>query len=226
MILAIIATNAGSNSLPVGADSSGLFPKYINIVRGQVICALLAPLCVPWKIIASASSFLTFLGSYTVFLMPICGIMVVDYWIVRSGNLHVPSLYNKQRGHPYTYYRGWNARALAAWIAGVAFTIHGIAGSLDPAAVNEASKNMYKLGFLLSFLMGALVYYVLSKIWPMTVYPTDTSGEFPTGAFEAMSLSEGFLLNESVDGIKGTLRLDAVAIINYTLNEESLSEKY
>lgn len=173
MILAIIATNAGSNSLLVGADSSGLFPKYINIVRGQVICAVLAPLCVPWKIIASASSFLTFLGSYTVFLMPICGIMVVDYWIVRNGNLHVPSLYNKQPRRPYTYCKGWNTRALTARIAGVAFTIHGIAGSLDPTAVNEASKNMYKLGFLLSLLMGALVYYVLSRLWPMTVYPTD-----------------------------------------------------
>jgi NCS1 family nucleobase:cation symporter-1 len=74
MILAIIATNAGSNSLPVGADSSGLFPRYLNIVRGQVICALLAPLLVPWKIIANAQSFLTFLGSYTVFLMPTVGV--------------------------------------------------------------------------------------------------------------------------------------------------------
>lgn len=78
MILAIIATNAGSNSLPVGADTSGLWPRYINIVRGQVICALLAPLCVPWKIIASASSFLTFLGSYTVFLMPTCGVSSIS----------------------------------------------------------------------------------------------------------------------------------------------------
>lgn len=73
-MLAVIATNAGSNSLPVGADITGLWPKYINIVRGQVFCAMMAPLCVPWKIIASAKSFLTFLGSYTVFLMPICGV--------------------------------------------------------------------------------------------------------------------------------------------------------
>lgn len=222
MILAIIATNAGSNSLPVGADSSGLFPKYINIVRGQVICALLAPLCVPWKIIASASSFLTFLGSYTVFLMPICGIMVVDYWIVRNGNLHVPSLYTKQPGRPYTYYEGWNPRALAAWVAGVAFTIHGIAGSLDPTAVNEASKNMYKLGFLLSFLMGALVYYVLSRGWPTAVYPTDSLDEFPT-AFEAMTLSEGFLPDESVEGIKGVLH--ATIALDHTVYVDAHSGK-
>lgn len=222
MLLAIIATNAGTNSLPVGADSSGLFPKYINIVRGQVICALLAPLCVPWKIIASASSFLTFLGSYTVFLMPICGIMMVDYWVVRKGNLHVPSLYNRQPGHPYTYYKGWNPRALAAWVAGVAFTVHGIAGSLESTAVNQASKNMYKLGFILSFLMGSLVYYLCSLIWPMQVYPEDNAAEFPVG-FEAMAPSEGFLPGESVESITGVL--DAVIVEVRTPGMESVVEK-
>lgn len=223
MVLAIIATNAGSNSLPVGADSSGLFPKYINIVRGQVMCALLAPLCVPWKIIASATSFLTFLGSYTVFLMPICGIMVVDYWVVRKGNLHVPSLYNKESDHPYTYYKGWNFRALTAWVAGVAFTVHGIAGSLSPTAVNEASKNMYKLGFILSFLMGSLVYYIASLVWPMPVYPADMSAECPSG-FEAMTPSSGFLPGESIESIRGVL--DASMVEEHIPKVESIDEKH
>jgi NCS1 family nucleobase:cation symporter-1 len=74
MMLAVIATNAGANALPVRADVSGLWPRWINIVRGQVICAFFAPLLVPWKIIANAQSFLVFLGSYTVFLMPTCGV--------------------------------------------------------------------------------------------------------------------------------------------------------
>lgn len=224
MILAIIATNAGSNSLPVGADSSGLFPRYINIVRGQVVCALLAPLCVPWKIIASATSFLTFLGSYTVFLMPICGVMVVDYWIVRKGNMHVPSLYDKQPGHPYTYFKGWNLRAIASWVAGVAFTVHGIAGSLDPTAVNEASKNIYKLGFILSFLMGASVYYVSSVIWPMSVYPTENYAETPTG-FEAMATSEGFFPGESIHSIRGILEAGIVEEIPEQLVVREKHEK-
>ncbi|KAF4871735.1 Allantoin permease [Colletotrichum siamense] len=204
MILAIIATNAGSNSLPVGADTSGLWPRYINIVRGQVICALLAPLCVPWKIISSASSFLTFLGSYTVFLMPTCGIMIVDYWMLRRGNFHVPSLYTKDAGSPYAYLNGWNLRAIAAWVAGVAFTVHGIAGSLDPNAVNQASKNMYKLGFLLSLTMGALVYYVACLIWPPPIYPEGSESEATMG-FEDMASSEGFFAGESVDTIRGVL---------------------
>ncbi|TEA12185.1 Allantoin permease [Colletotrichum sidae] len=204
MMLAIIATNAGSNSLPVGADGSGLWPRYINIVRGQVICALLAPFCVPWKIIASASSFLTFLGSYTVFLMPTCGIMIVDYWVTRRGNFHVPSLHTKAEGSPYAYCNGWNLRAVAAWIAGVAFTVHGIAGNLDPDAVDQASKNMYKLGFLLSLVMGSLVYYVLCLIWPVPVYPREHELEATSG-FEDMAATEGFFPGESVDTIRGVI---------------------
>ncbi|KAI1769353.1 putative allantoin permease [Hypoxylon sp. FL1150] len=194
MVIAVIA-NIGSNSLPVGADISGLLPKYINIVRGQIFCAIMAPLCVPWKIIANATTFLTFLGSYTV--------MVVDYWVIRRGNLHVTSLYTKAGGAPYTYYHGWNPRAVAAWVSGVAFTVHGISGSLNPGSVNDDSLKIYKLGLLLSFLMGCSVYYVLSLIWPPRVYPSaEPQGSL---AFEYMARSEGFFPGESVDSMRGVL---------------------
>ncbi|KAL3431355.1 permease for cytosine/purines, uracil, thiamine, allantoin-domain-containing protein [Aspergillus tetrazonus] len=209
MVLAIIATNAGTNSLPVGADLSGLLPRYINIVRGQVLCAVLAPLCVPWKIISSAQSFLTFLGSYTVFLMPTCGIMIVDYWIIRRGNFHVPSLYTKDPGTVYSYFHGWNLRAVAAWAGGVAFTVHGIAGSLgDGGAVGQGSKNMYKLGFLLSFGMGCLLYYVLTLFWPVRILErgfSDEDGGKGMG-FEEMAKCEGFLEGESVEAIRAGIR--------------------
>lgn len=183
---------------------TGIFPKWLTIVRGQCLCAALAPLLVPWKIIANASSFLTFLGSYTVFLMPICASMVVDYWLVRKGNFHVPSLYVTDPDAPYTYYIGWNPRMLAAWVCGVAFTVHGVAGSLNPGSVSAASTNMYKLGFLLSFLMGGLVYYVLSLIWPPKILPgdLDKSGK---PAFEQLAGNEGFFEHESVATITGVL---------------------
>ncbi|KAL3455511.1 permease for cytosine/purines, uracil, thiamine, allantoin-domain-containing protein [Aspergillus heterothallicus] len=200
MVLAILATNAGTNSLPAGADMSGLLPRYINIVRGQIICGLLGPLFFPWKIIANASSFLTFLSSYTVFLMPICGIMVVDYWLIRRGNLHVPSLYSREQGTPYVYWNGWNARAIAAWVAGTAFVIHGVAGKLDPGLTAQASKDMYSLGFLLSFGMAAGVYYVGCLVFPEGVYPVGK--EMTPTTWEFMAETEGFFEGESVDTVR------------------------
>jgi len=207
MMLAVLVTNAGSNSLPVGADLTGIFPRWLTIVRGQILCAVLAPLLVPWKIIASATSFLTFLGSYTVFLMPICACMVVDYWYARKGNLHVPSLYAYKPESPYFYYKGWNVRMLTAWVAGVAFTVHGVAGSLDPDSVSDVSKNMYKLGFLLSFCMGGLVYYVLCLIWPVKILPQGLERSL---AFEELAANEGFFEHENVGTITGVLEGEAV----------------
>lgn len=212
MVLAILATNAGTNSLPAGADMSGLLPRYINIVRGQIICGLLGPLFFPWKIIANAQSFLTFLSSYTVFLMPICGIMVVDYWFIRRGNIHIPSLYSREPGTPYTYWKGWNLRAIAAWVAGTAFVIHGVAGELKPELTSQASKNMYKIGFLLSFFMGSVVYFVGCLLFPVPVYPVDK--EDTPATWEYMADSEGFFDGETRD----TIRLGAGVVVGVKLD--------
>lgn len=215
MVLAILATNAGTNSLPAGADMSGLLPRYISIVRGQIICGLLGPLFFPWKIIANASSFLTFLSSYTVFLMPICGIMVVDYWIIRRGNLHIPSLYSREPGTPYTYWKGWNLRAIAAWVAGTAFVIHGVAGQLQPDLTGQTSKNMYKIGFLLSFIMGSAVYFAGCLLFPVPLYPLDK--EDTPATWEYMADSEGFFAGETRD----TIRLGTGVVVGVKLDGDA-----
>ena len=52
-VLATLGTNISANSLSAANDMTVLFPRYINIRRGQVICALLGgwALC-PWEILA------------------------------------------------------------------------------------------------------------------------------------------------------------------------------
>jgi nucleobase:cation symporter-1, NCS1 family len=73
-ILSVFASNFGANSIPFGADMTGLFPKYLTIRRGQILCAILGVAVVPWKLIASASAFISFLGSYNIFMAPLCAV--------------------------------------------------------------------------------------------------------------------------------------------------------
>jgi len=51
--LATIGTNISANSLSAGNDMAALCPRYINIRRGQIICAFLGgwALC-PWEVLA------------------------------------------------------------------------------------------------------------------------------------------------------------------------------
>lgn len=209
VMLAILVTNAGSNSLPVGADLTGIWPKWMTIIRGQILCAFLAPLLVPWKMISSANAFLTFLGSYPIFLVPVVVSMIIDYWYVRRGNIHVPSLYVTAEGAPYTYYKGWNLRILAAWICSVGSTIHGLAGAFDPSSVSDGSLKMYKLSFIISGGIGGLVYTATCLIWPPAILPrgVDRGSKLE---FEELAKDEGFLEGESIATINGIGYIDGV----------------
>ena len=94
-IVSTLGANISANSLSAGNDIAALYPRYINIRRGQVICAFLGGWAFyPWKILArwehlleiihqlttidSAPGFLSFVSGYTVFLGPIIGIMITD----------------------------------------------------------------------------------------------------------------------------------------------------
>ncbi|CAK7224026.1 hypothetical protein SBRCBS47491_005409 [Sporothrix bragantina] len=194
-ILAVVATNLAANALPVGSDLSGLFPRYFKIVRGQVLCAVLALATVPWKIVSSAASFLTFLGSYVCFLSPLVGIMVIDYFVIRKGNAHVPSLYNGSPSSPYWYTGGFNIRAFVAWAIGVAVVINGLAGSFHKN-YNVGSKHLYSLGLLLSFAVASLLYYIFNFIWPVAIYPAQHANAPKT--FEIMGATDGYFPEDEV----------------------------
>jgi NCS1 family nucleobase:cation symporter-1 len=126
----------------------------------------------------------------------------VDYFIVRKGNVHVPSLYNGHPTSPYWYQGGFNIRTFVAWAFGLAIVIHGLAGSFNPN-YNVNSKHMYSLGMLLSFATGATIYYVLNLIWPVRIYPIDHMDAPKTR--EYMAKMDGFFEDDAIVGTNVTV---------------------
>lgn len=52
-VLATLGTNISANSLSAANDMTALLPSYINIRRGQIICAIIGGWAlVPWEILA------------------------------------------------------------------------------------------------------------------------------------------------------------------------------
>ena len=60
MMLSYLVMNLTTNSMPFGSDLSAMFPRWMTIQRGQVLCTLLGIAIVPWKLLVSAQAFLTF----------------------------------------------------------------------------------------------------------------------------------------------------------------------
>ncbi|KZF19513.1 putative allantoin permease [Xylona heveae TC161] len=165
-MISILATNIAANMIPFGADSSMLWPKYLTITRGQAIVHLLGYAVCPWKIMYSASTFVTFLAGYGIFMGPVVAIMICEYYLVSRGNVFIPSLYiGNKNNENYWYKGGWNVQAFIAYIVAIALPFPGFVGTLGPK-VSTAAENLGHLGWCLSFVIAFVIYYLLNLVWP------------------------------------------------------------
>ncbi|KAF5871457.1 putative uracil permease protein [Botrytis fragariae] len=165
-MVSILGTNIAANMIPFGADSTMLFPRFLTIPRGQYVVEFLAFAICPWKILASASVFTTFLSGYGIFMASVVAIMVCDYYALTKGNVFIGHLYNGTKANKhYYYFHGWNVQAIIAYICGVALPFPGFVGTLG-ASVSQSATNLGRLGWLLSFSVSFVVYFALCKIWP------------------------------------------------------------
>ncbi|TFY52823.1 hypothetical protein EVJ58_g9795 [Rhodofomes roseus] len=165
-VLTTLGTNISANSLSAANDMTVLFPRYINIRRGQVLCALLGgwALC-PWEILATAEGFLTFINGYTVFLGPFAGIMVTDYWFLHKGKVDVPSMYRPHGRYRYTY--GFNWRAVLAILCSVPPLFPGWINSINTGIkVGSGAVHIFAFAWIFGFVVASTVYYTASMLFP------------------------------------------------------------
>lgn len=189
--MAALGANISANSLSAANDLMALFPRFVNIRRGQLICAILCWALVPWKILQSAGSFLNFMSAYAVFLGPIASIMVLDFWILHRRRYDTLALYRPMG--IYRYSGGVNWRAIIAFFVGVAPNMPGFINSINPKVDVGVGIHPYHFGWLLGFVGTGVVYLALSYIW----VPHETMIEhrvLPDDIYDAMG---------SVDEVSG-----------------------
>ncbi|KAF8890615.1 NCS1 nucleoside transporter family [Infundibulicybe gibba] len=164
-VLATLGTNISANSISAANDMTALFPRYINIRRGQVICAVIGgwALC-PWEILASAPGFLSFMSGYTVFLGPFAGIMVVDYWLIHKGNVDVPAMYDPNGR--YRYWKGINWRAAVALLLSVTPSLPGLIANINTNIKVGNVIHLFDIAWLFGFFSASGIYWVLSTLFP------------------------------------------------------------
>jgi nucleobase:cation symporter-1, NCS1 family len=130
-----------------GIDLAGIFPLYINIRRGAIITFVSAWICQPWQLVNKSTTFISVISSFSVFLAPLMGIMVADFYLIRHMKVKLSDLY-KLHGS-YQFYHGVNWRAFPAWIVGWAPTVGGLA--LTANLKTTGPRALYELYYVAFF---------------------------------------------------------------------------
>jgi NCS1 family nucleobase:cation symporter-1 len=159
-----LTTNMAANVVSPSNDFSNLNPKRISYVTGGLITALIGVLMMPWKVMASMGAYIfTWLIGYSGLMGAIAGILICDYWVLRSQRLSLADLFNPKG--IYSYANGINWRAMIALVAAIAPVVPGFirAATTPGGQVSDPTffDTMYTYAWFVTFGLGFVIYYVL-----------------------------------------------------------------
>ena len=150
MIIATLTTNIAANVIAPANAFANIFPAKISFRVGGVIAGLTGIALCPWWIMDDISNLLIFVSGL---LGPVLGIMLCDYFIIRSKILDVEDLFNPKGKYYYT--NGINVPAFVALLTGV---LVAILGKWIPVL-----EVLFSLSWFTGFAVSFLVYYAFAK---------------------------------------------------------------
>ncbi|MEU4254510.1 NCS1 family nucleobase:cation symporter-1 [Amycolatopsis sp. NPDC026612] len=148
--IATMGVNIVANFVSPAYDLANIWPKRITFTIGGMISAVAALCVLPWKLYSSPAVVNYFLGGLGAFLGPLFGIMIVDYYLIRRGQVDVAQLFvdggSYPRVNPRAFATFFPTASLAAVIALVPY--------FAPAA---------PYSWFIGTASSALLYYAVSR---------------------------------------------------------------
>jgi NCS1 family nucleobase:cation symporter-1 len=159
-----ITTNMAANVVSPSNDFSNLNPKRISYVTGGLITAALGVLMMPWYLYRNASAYIfTWLIGYSGLMGAIGGILICDYWVIRRKRLRLKDLFLENGS--YSYSSGFNWRAIAAFVIGVAPAVPGFIRAARTPGGTVANPDLfdtiYTYAWFVTFALSFIVYLAL-----------------------------------------------------------------
>ena len=148
--VATLSVNIAANVVSPANDFANLAPSLISFKRGGVLTGLIGIALMPWKLLASADTYIfQWLVGYSALLGPIAGVMIADYWVLRKRELDVPDLYR-----PKGRYGGVRWQALVALVLGILPNVPGFLASAHVIASDPAHPSFFEQIYVYAWFTG------------------------------------------------------------------------
>lgn len=127
----------------------------MNFRSAGIISAVIGFVILPWNLYDSPVVIVCFLGGLGALLAPLFGVVMVDYWVVRRTKVNVPQLYTEAGDGEYFYHRGFNWRAIGAFIPASAISL--------VFALVPAFSGISEFSWFSGAAIAALIYFVIAR---------------------------------------------------------------
>jgi nucleobase:cation symporter-1, NCS1 family len=179
IVLAQWSTNTAANVVPAATIFSNVGGPKFPFWAGVITAGIVGTIVQPWELFGVIIPILLIVGGV---LSAIVGILFADYYLIRKRRVNVPELY-EDHGQ-FRYWGGVNAAGFIAWIIG------GYISYLLPA-----------YGFLVGFLLGAGIYYVLAKYWWFKKYQQAELEDPSDAKYLGISVGRDWVIEEEYESV-------------------------
>ena len=167
-LLFLVLANIGT--IMVGAYSAALGLKQLPAVDRRIswqgaVLLVLAPMLLiavflAEPFMANYGAFITLAG---ILLGPICGMQIVDYYLVRRQELDVRSLYSLDGSGQYWYFGGYNPAGIAGLAAGMGTYL----ALMNPFTYEPVVDIGILTAAIPGVIVAGIVYYVIVRTTPV-----------------------------------------------------------
>jgi nucleobase:cation symporter-1, NCS1 family len=159
-LLFVTAANLGTTVAGTYASAIGLryYPGLDRVPWPVLLLLTLSPvalvgLLIPDLFFAHFSTFIAFIG---ITMAPLCGIQIIDYYVLRNRSIDIRAIYTGPR---YRFWSGINPAAIAAMLVGFGVYTY----LLNPLTYASRWPYQYLTASLPTALAAALVYWLVTR---------------------------------------------------------------
>ena len=154
IFIASLSSNLIANYIPSQNALINFFPKQLSLKSSGVVIMIFGVIIGSlWLSLISQLGILSFVDTFGSFFGPIFGLMICDYYVIKSKKIINKDIFSSKEESSYFYSNGWHIKAAYAVFIGFIFS----AGTIWNSNLNFLQSFSWILGAITTY----ITYYLL-----------------------------------------------------------------
>ena len=156
IIISSASTNLVANFIPSQYSLINFLPNSLNLKKASYIILVISFFIgIFWLTVLSQIGILSFVDTFISFFGPLFGVMVADYYLIKSQSISNKDIYSTEADSIYYFSKGWHIKGCYSIFIGFIFSASTI--------WNPNLMFLQSFGWIIGAFISSLTYYLLAK---------------------------------------------------------------
>jgi len=156
IIISSASTNLVANFIPSQYSLINFLPNSLNLKSASYIILIVSFLIgIFWVTVLSQIGILSFVDTFSSFFGPLFGIIVADYYLIKSQSISNKDIYSTEASGIYYFSSGWHIKGLYSLLIGFIFSASTI--------WNPNLMFLQSFAWIIGAIISLISYYLLAK---------------------------------------------------------------